>query len=234
MREVRAEPAADDEAPVSAEPGNLVLAHQLRQPLAAVKGWIELVDAHAAEPARVRELAARAHEALSQATAVLDGVLDAMRVRPVPRRVELRALVRGVVRALGERARAVDALELDEGSAPLGVSVVPALVEVVLTNLLGNALDAALGSAERRVLVRLAPTEGGAEVMVADTGAGIPDALRERVFDAGFTTKERGAGVGLGLAIARSFAARAGGELALHASPPAPYRTAFVVRLPRA
>lgn len=69
----------------------------------------------------------------------------------------------------------------------------------VLINLLTNAKDAlaALPSGERRVTVRVRPTQGGMRVEVADTGIGIKSENLTRIFMNGFTTKESGGGYGL-------------------------------------
>jgi signal transduction histidine kinase len=79
------------------------------------------------------------------------------------------------------------------------------------------------------VLVR-APSGGGVEIEVSDDGPGVPEGLRERVFELFFTTRPHDGGSGIGLALCRDIAARLGGGLEL--------RTAelggacFVLRLP--
>ena len=72
------------------------------------------------------------------------------------------------------------------------------LLEWVLEVLVKNAIDA-LGGRDGHS-ARCRPrrcAEGGARIRVADDGPGVPRALRKRIFDAGFTTKERGWGIGL-------------------------------------
>ena len=71
----------------------------------------------------------------------------------------------------------------------------------VLLNLLRNALDAVGAQGEVRVSTTRLPA--GAELMVADSGPGIPPELRSRIFEPFFTTKDVGQGSGLGLAICR-------------------------------
>ncbi|HRE89725.1 MAG TPA: ATP-binding protein [Myxococcota bacterium] len=81
------------------------------------------------------------------------------------------------------------------------------------------------------LLLRSRPCPGGVEVIVADTGCGIPEAIRHRIFDPFFTTKEVGRGTGQGLTIARDVIHRGhGGRLELVAL--AGWTTAMRVFLP--
>ena len=79
----------------------------------------------------------------------------------------------------------------------------------VLVNLLLNAYDAVVSQASGTYLggdvtIRLRKVQGDLVVQVEDTGGGIPDALRDRIFEPYFTTKEQGKGIGMGLYIART------------------------------
>jgi signal transduction histidine kinase len=98
----------------------------------------------------------------------------------------------------------------------------------VWTNLLDNAIDA-LG--ERGTITIVSRRDAGCvEVDVSDDGPGIPAAIRERVFDSFFTTKDVGRGTGLGLATARRIVVdRHDGALSVESEPG---RTTFRVRLP--
>ena len=100
----------------------------------------------------------------------------------------------------------------------------------VVGNLIDNAVDAAAaGSEPRTVGVVFAPAPGGAlEISVTDSGAGVPPALRDRIFEHGFSTKPAGAeGRGVGLALVRSIVEAAGGAVDVTADP-----TTFQVILP--
>lgn len=74
----------------------------------------------------------------------------------------------------------------------------PTQLTQVVMNLVINARDA-LGATGRKIRVRLGPARerSAMQLVVADDGEGIPEALRERVFEAFFTTKSRGTGLGL-------------------------------------
>jgi signal transduction histidine kinase len=104
----------------------------------------------------------------------------------------------------------------------------PAELNQVWTNLIVNALDAMGGAGT--LTVRTGRDGDSAVVEVADTGPGIPEALRRRVFEPFFTTKPVGQGTGLGLDVSwRIVVNRHGGDLRVSSRPGA---TRFQVRLP--
>ena len=90
-------------------------------------------------------------------------------------------------------------------------------------NLIVNAIDAVEhvgGDGGRgRITIRTWMDDGEAHVEISDTGHGIPEAIRERVFDPGFTTRGVGVGTGLGLSISFNIIAKHGGRIDV-ASPP--------------
>ncbi|MDQ7880098.1 ATP-binding protein [Microbacterium sp. QXD-8] len=100
----------------------------------------------------------------------------------------------------------------------------------VVGNLIDNALDAA-ASGEPPRWVRIAfenAAPGALRIVVADSGSGIPDDLRDRVFEHGFSTKPAGAdGRGVGLALVRSIVEDAGGSISIASAP-----TTFTAVLP--
>ncbi|CAN5261520.1 hypothetical protein BH11MYX1_BH11MYX1_18760 [soil metagenome] len=76
-----------------------------------------------------------------------------------------------------------------------------------------QAIGAAGARAKGRITIRSRATPADVTIMIADTGTGIPLAIRDRVFDPFFTTRPPGKGSGQGLTIARSVIDRYGGEL---------------------
>jgi signal transduction histidine kinase len=98
----------------------------------------------------------------------------------------------------------------------------------VWTNLIENAIDALGESGTITITTR--PDGDCATIDVADDGPGIPAAIRDRIFDSFFTTKDVGRGTGLGLATARRIVVdRHDGALGFESEPG---RTVFHVRLP--
>ncbi|WP_425088507.1 ATP-binding protein [Stappia sp.] len=212
------------------------VAHELNQPLAALGMFVS---------------GARLYQARGEAAAVLENLdeIDALRLRMASLTQELKRLARP-----GEsRIETVDMRECLKTSAKLvrprieetGValrlhlpeqallaSTAPLRVEQVLVNLLRNAIDACHATPDPRVEARAWATDGTVRIEIADNGAGIPEDLRERIFEPFFSTKPAANGLGLGLAISARIVDDLGGTLAIHDSDSG--GAAFVLSLPQA
>ncbi len=108
-------------------------------------------------------------------------------------------------------------LGVDEASWVPARVLDPVAVTTVLGNLVDNALDAARLGARRPAWVEVELLADGdtLHLTVADSGDGVPDALRDSVFAEGVSTKDSGGGRGLGLALARQAAGRYDGTVSL-------------------
>ena len=107
-------------------------------------------------------------------------------------------------------------------------------IEQLFVNLLLNAAQAIpegrASKNEIRVSVRELPGQSAAVVQIADSGAGIPLEVQERIFQPFFTTKPIGQGTGLGLSVCRGIVTALGGEISFQSEPAA--GTIFRVVLP--
>jgi two-component system NtrC family sensor kinase len=112
----------------------------------------------------------------------------------------------------------------------LRVTCDAAQIQQLLLALALNALEATPPGG-KVVLAGRAASDGGAELVVSDTGSGIPSENLPHIFEPFFTTKEEGKGVGLGLAVAYGIAASHGGIIAVESR--VGQGTVFTVRLPR-
>ncbi|HWE40058.1 MAG TPA: ATP-binding protein [Isosphaeraceae bacterium] len=122
-------------------------------------------------------------------------------------------------------------VQIETELAPLPPIVCnPAKINQVITNLAVNAIDASPEG--EKVTIRTAPdgADGGVLLEVADHGAGIDPAIRDRIFDPFFTTKPVGEGTGLGLSISYSIVADHGGSIEVDSEPGR--GTRFLVHLP--
>lgn len=106
----------------------------------------------------------------------------------------------------------------------------PNRLEQILVNLIGNALDAMQGQADGQLWLAAEARPEQVCVTVRDRGPGLPEAVRDRLFEPFFSTKEAGAGLGLGLAISRDIAREAQGELSADNHPDG--GACFSLRLP--
>ncbi|WP_317201320.1 sensor histidine kinase [Janthinobacterium sp.] len=124
--------------------------------------------------------------------------------------------VRAVAGMLGEQLPAGVRLELSVAALP-ALACDPARIRQMLLALLHNARLALSGPG----LIRLSAEAGGGAIrlLVEDDGCGIAPAALARVFDPFFTTREVGAGMGLGLTVARDIASAHGGSIAIAGRP---------------
>jgi signal transduction histidine kinase len=117
------------------------------------------------------------------------------------------------------------------------VLCLPGELNQVILNLVVNAshaiAEAAGGDPGQKGTITISTRQQGdwVEIQVADTGAGIPEAIRDKVFDPFFTTRSVGEGTGQGLAIARNvIVGRHNGTLTFETQDGA--GTVFTIRLP--
>jgi signal transduction histidine kinase len=205
-----------------------VVAHEIRNPLNSLRLTLELLRR------RMEKRAARPEDveaALGQVDR-LDGILTRLlafgRAAPLDRRPQdLLPVLEQAVRMAAESARP-KGVEVKLHPAPqttLLAEVDVAQIQQVLLNLLLNAVEAS--SPGQSVEVRCSPQQETLTISVTDHGPGIPEEVRPYVFDAFFTTKPNG--TGLGLAVSREIVGRHGGQLDFQTGPAG---TTFRLRLP--
>lgn len=175
-------------------------AHQLGTPISSLAGWVELLADRAND-----ELGQRAVGHMAGDIERLERVAHRFeRIGRPPQKEDLD--VETILQRVTEYFRArVPTLSHTvqialKTSGPLQVKGDPVLIEWAVEAVVKNAVDALAGRGGRILVEGERLPEGDIRVRVTDDGPGVPRDLRKRIFDAGFSTKERGWGIGLALA----------------------------------
>ncbi len=202
------------------------LAHEIRNPLGVIKGSAEMLTQKLqASDELARELAGYISTEVNRLSALVTEFLDFARpLHAQPHPADLIALLDRVLQIVAGRfaGKAGPAVRVETHYAS-GLPVVPldeSLCEQAFLNLVQNAYEA---MEERggtlRVDVQLAAKDGrdGVELRLADTGPGVPEELREEIFNPFVTTKKTG--VGLGLSIVSKIVDGHGGSIHVENSP---------------
>jgi two-component system sensor kinase FixL len=171
-----------------------VLAHEVKNPLAAVSGAIQMLSEHLAS----EEDQEIVHEVLRRldglGSLMTDLLLYARPPRPRMTEVNLTEMLHALVSFLGADPAWQEVI-VDIHGQNGSVTGDPELLKVVFQNLLLNAAQAMNG--QGFIQIRLQDASGSVLVDVVDTGPGIPAEAREKLFTPFFTTKVRGTGLGL-------------------------------------
>jgi two-component system, NtrC family, sensor histidine kinase HydH len=181
-----------------------VIAHELRNPLAALKGHAQLLVEDLVEPSRAKAVrVVEGAERLERLTTVL---LDFVRDGPL----DLRAVAPAELAESALVGLPMDRVRLDLSRAPVILHVDKERASLALRNLVENAVQATPPEAER-VEIRVEGGKHDVVIEVRDHGLGIAGATEAQLFEPFVTTKTRG--TGLGLSIARRIAEQHHGSL---------------------
>jgi len=169
-------------------------AHQLGTPTSSLAGWIEILQNNYPEVSITGELA-RDVERLEKVTERFSRIGS----KPSLTKENIVLLISHTVDYLKSRTSSKVKFISDFNiKNEVVVPVNSALFEWVIENVSKNAIDAMEGNGE--LTIRIAETEKQALIDVSDTGKGIPKSAFNKIFNPGFTTKQRGWGLGLSLA----------------------------------
>jgi signal transduction histidine kinase len=206
------------------------LVHDLKNPVNAIDLHTQIVLRNADDPERVRNAASRIQEETRALLRMITNLLDISKadegqLAPVVGTIDAPLLVQGVLDELTARAVAVG-VRLDAEVSAKRLHGDPDLLGRVLANLLDNAIRHAPEGSEIRVTV--AKAAEGIELRVADAGPGIPDDLREVVFERFRSGTATRTNRGLGLAFCKLAVEAHGGRIWIEDGSPG---AVFCVRL---
>jgi signal transduction histidine kinase len=215
--------------------------HELRTPVAAIRGFAELLDGRWAELTddQRRDFVARIARNSSSLAALVQDLLDFARLergalRVHNRSIPLSELVNSVVEQLSSLTAGHEMdLHLEPG---VHAHADPDALTRVVSNLVSNAIKFSPAGSRVTITVAARRVPGGslAELIVDDEGPGVPESEHERIFsrfyrgDADIVTRTRGAGIGL--AVVRDLVGRMEGSVSVGQSPAGGAR--FTVVLP--
>ena len=189
-------------------------AHQLGTPLSSISGWIELL--RESEPEAMTAAALDHMEADLERLKRVAHRFERIGRPPRQESVDLGSLVDRVATYFRARvptlAQRVTVTSFHQGD--LVIQGDPVLIEWALESLAKNAIDALAGRDGKVEISAESLPEGRVRVRVSDDGPGVPREIRHQIFDPGFSTKEKGWGIGLSLA-RRIVRDSHGGELVL-------------------
>jgi signal transduction histidine kinase len=169
-------------------------AHQLGTPTSSLAGWIEILQQKHPEVTITKELA-RDVERLEKVTERFSRIGS----KPALSRENLVVILSRTIDYMKSRSSSkVRFLSEFDNEKIIQIPLNPALFEWVIENVAKNSIDAMEGSGE--ISFRITETDKNAIIDITDTGKGIPKSSFKKIFTAGFSTKQRGWGLGLSLA----------------------------------
>jgi two-component system CheB/CheR fusion protein len=205
-----------------------VVAHEVKNPIAGIRGALQVIGARMPAESRDRSIIGDIIGRLD----ALNGVVQDLLVFARPRElrsgpVDLRALVTNTADLMA-RDPAMRGLQVTVTGPEAIAHGDKQQLQLLFHNILTNAAQAMGGSGSVEVDMR--PSGGGWTIAVADHGPGMPPEVQEKAFEAFFTTKHRG--TGLGLPTARRIVEAHGGRIEI--STPAGGGTVVSISLPSA
>lgn len=169
-------------------------AHQLGTPTSSLAGWIEILQTNYPDISITRELA-RDVERLEKVTERFSRIGS----KPALTRENIVVIISHTIDYLKSRTSSKVTFIPDYNlNKEVIVHVNIALFEWVIENVAKNAIDAMEGSGD--ITLKIMETDKNAIIDISDTGKGIPKSAFNKIFNPGFTSKQRGWGLGLSLA----------------------------------
>ena len=212
------------------------IGHEIGNPIAAIMGMQELLLDGDLPVETQRDFLERMKKETERIHTILRDLLDFARpeqpasASALPEPADVSEVLDDVM-ALVKPQKGFHGIALvkELGPGPLSVALTGPRLTQVLLNIVLNAGDA-IGTKGGQILVRVTRRNEHVTIEVEDTGPGIAASVRERLFEPFVTTKDVGAGTGLGLAVCRGLVEAAGGELSV--DPTYEGGARFVVVLP--
>jgi two-component system cell cycle sensor histidine kinase/response regulator CckA len=216
------------------------IAHEINNPLSIIKSstrlFNKILTKDPIDKKMVKEVVDEIDETVDRIARIVVGLKNISRGAEVDKNeCLLRDIVTDVLSVASERFRSkgIDIIkEIDDAAldAPLYANRIQ--LSQVLINLMNNAFDAVevLDLHDKWIKLSIQQSEKQLHLSVEDCGFGIPEEIRDKMFNPFFTTKEIGKGTGLGLSISKSMIEKHGGKFSYDEKSA---HTRFVIQLPK-
>jgi signal transduction histidine kinase len=192
----------------------LELMHEVKNPLETL-GHLTYLALEESDPETVKDYLRQANEQMRMLGEIASQTLGFARVSSAPQLLLATSLVQAAIR-IHQRAINRKKIHLVTNSAARDqIMVYPGQILQVLSNLIGNAVDALEGEGHLHLIVRR--RKGRVEIVIADNGVGISKADIARVFEPFFSTKGTN-GTGLGLPLSKKIIERHHGSIRMNSS----------------
>jgi len=194
------------------------VAHDLKNAISPVALSLSVLRRES-DPNRVHAIVERADASSRKAAHIIDALLAFSRASGSPGEDEF-SEVRPVVDSILDDIIPVERdMVVDVNVPEVGVRCSPELLQVVLANIIGNAVKYLEGHREKRISISAAPDGGGCHIEVADTGPGIPQDAQTRIFEPFYRVEgTRAPGTGIGLATVRRIVEARGGRVGVEST----------------
>jgi len=208
------------------------LAHELGNPLDAIRRYVNLaLEQETADPV-IRGCLLKAKEGIFRTLQIMHELVAFSRPcydYPV-KIVEIHSLLERSLSALGDEEQ-FKGISIQRIFCEESIHIEDRGLLIVLHNLYKNAAQAMNGRGT--LTIATWRENGSVGVAIQDTGQGIPEGIKDRIFEPFFSTKSRDEGTGIGLSLSREIVERCGGELRYEDVPDAERGARFVLILPR-
>lgn len=188
------------------------LAHELNNPLDAIRRYVNLALEQSMQDSLSREYLLKAKKGIRRAIHVIRGLLQLSREsqHDSSKSVEIHELISHSLTSIAEELN-FDHIQLETNYEPAKIFVLDKGLELVLRNIIQNAHQSMGGKGH--LWLKTSRLNGTLFIQIDDSGSGIPDHVKPRLFEPFFSTKKRDEGTGLGLAICKEIVERIGGNI---------------------
>jgi len=190
------------------------LAHEIRNPVAAIRGSVEELERNLDDPATARSLADIAIRECDQLNQIVTGFLQFARNSTTgQQKFDLRELLKEIVVLLRREAKQTPAPEIESsvGDDPVFVCMDRSQLKQAFLNIGKNALEAMFDGGTLHISLEMVGGTDEARVVLRDSGIGIPRDCLDKIFEPFFTTKKHG--FGMGLAVVQKIVSSYGGSV---------------------